>query len=230
MHYVKDTETVSDDSLSEISQIFCFNWTATHFYSELIKNKLSKNKSAKLTCLGRFDKPFNNRTCNYFDIVYKQWLEYSVNFIKRLRILTIKKYYTKNKHSGTVLEPEEMVAYKTKVCKKFNKAKTEGTSRIVLDIPSNSSSGSVSDITTGSSSESAPFVTTGSSSGIQQQNRLSVIQSTSSVYQAGGRSASSRLPLKKRPLKQDETPVKKQAMTQDVIVLESSEIEEEKND
>ena len=104
--------------------------------------------------------------------------------------------------------------------------KTEVTSSIASDITTDNVTG----ITTGFKFGSASKSELGGASGIQQQNRPSVIESTSSVYQACGRPTTSTLPLKKRPIKQDEPPAKKQVMSSNVIVSDSLESEEEKND
>lgn len=62
-------------------------------------------------------------TCNNFDTIYRQWNELSINIPKNIRKTTLTVFYSNYKHLGTVLPVEEMVAYKTKVCEKFNERK-----------------------------------------------------------------------------------------------------------
>lgn len=212
MLYVKNIQTINNDTMYEVSQIFCFNWTITQFYNDLIKNKLNHNPIFKLTCLGKFDKPINNRTNIYYDTVYKQWNELGSELPKKISLVTMEHFYHNNRHLGTLLETEDMYAYKMKVCEKFE----------VLNADGEGPSGSASAVT-----------------GLKRQ---SVIQSVTGVYQAGGsstttetpthseRSTHSKTPTHSETQEEGEPPVKRQAPSYEMVVVDPSENEEEDTD
>ncbi|OQS55763.1 hypothetical protein EHP00_480 [Ecytonucleospora hepatopenaei] len=115
-----------------VAPIFCFNWSITEFYNRVIRVLFEHTRIAALSCLGKFDRPINNRTHKYFETVYLQWNDLSKNIPRKIITTSLTTFYNENEHLGTVLETKEMMAYKLKVDQKHSEGKEhgEGTSQV----------------------------------------------------------------------------------------------------